>query len=233
MKNAIVIFAFAALLVFAGCVSVEYTHTQKEDGRADLLIRMDATGMVQLQGQAAVTAGLQQSCGELEGQVQGLECEVDGVDLTISRHYTKDSAFYSFRDEGDLFLHRYVLEIDTVPTVGRESGGQAINTTITYTRLSDPAGLQSAQAMRAVGITAFYTVQMPGEIKEADGSMMFSGSTAKYDLLSLMGVRKMRVVSESMNPVGYALALGGILAVAAAAYVLLSRKKQPSGRRRR
>jgi len=233
MKNKMVLFAFMALLVFAGCVSVEYTHAQKEDGSADLSILMDATGMVQLQGQAAVTASLQQSCDELKTQVQGLGCEVDGVDLTITRHYTKDSAFYSFRDEGDLFLHRYVLEIDSVPTVGRESEGQAINTTITYTRLSDPAGLQSAQAMRAVGITAFYTVQMPGEIREADGSLMFSGNRAKYDLLSLMGVRSIKVVSEEPNLTGYLLVLFCILALGAAAYLFLSRKKQPAGRRRR
>ncbi len=232
MKNAIVLFAFAALLVFAGCVSVEYTHKQNEDGSADLTILMDATGMVQLQGQAAVTASLQQSCDELKGQVQGLQCEVDGVMLTVQRHYTKDSAYYSFSDEGDLFSHRYVLEVDSVPTVGRESGGQAVNTTITYTRLSDPAGLQSAQGMRAVGITAYYTVQVPGEIKEADGSLMFSGSTAKYDLLSIMGVRKMRVVSESINPVGYVLVLLAIIAIAFVGLRMLSGAK-PSGRRRR
>lgn len=224
---------FAALIIFAGCVSVDYTHMQKEDGSADLAIQMDATGMVQLQGQAAVTSSLVQYCNEMEAQVQGLQCEVEGVKLTVQKHYSKDSAFYSFSDEGDLFLHRYVLEIDSVPTVGRESEGQAINTTITYTRLSDPAGLQSAQGMRALGISALYTVQMPGEIKEADGSLMFSGNTAKYDLLSLMGMRSIRVVSESANPAGYLLVVGAILALAVVAYVLLSRKKQPSGRRRR
>jgi len=233
MKNAILLFAFAALLVFAGCVSVDYTHVQKGDGSADLSIGMDATGMVQLQGQAAVTANLVQYCNEMESQVQGLSCEVDGVTLIVQKHYSKDSAFYSFKDEGDLFLHRYVLEIDSVPTVGRESGGQAINTTITYTRLSDPAGLQSAQGMRTIGIAAFYTVEMPGEIKEADGSLMFSENRAKYDLLSLMGVRSIKVVSEEPNLTGYLLVIFCILALGAAAYFFFSRKKQPAGRRRR
>lgn len=225
-------FALAALLIFAGCVSVEYTHTQNEDGSADLLIETDATGMVQLQGEAAVAANLRQACTELEEQVPGLSCEVDGVMLTIQKHYTKDSAFYSFSNEGDLFTNRYVLEIENIPSTGRVAGGEGAGTTITYTSLSSPDSAQSAAGMRAAGITAYYTVRMPGEIKEAEGSLMFSGNTAKFDLLSLMGMGKMRVVSESPNLIGYGLVAIAIIVVAFAAYRTLSGSK-PYGRRRR